>query len=376
VHDYLQEMYREVLSKFPNYFTVGESPGTHDPADLLLYVLPERKELQMMFQFELADIDGTITHPLVPRIPSLPEIKAVINKWQTYMFEHGGWNSLYMENHDQARSVSRLLGFGANRAKKEFDFKLYDEDVKKHWNVGAKLLALLHATQGGTVFIYQGEEIGMINVPRSWGIEEYKDVATNNFYEEELEKRKKDGDKSPDMSDILDGINRKARDNARVPVQWDDSPHAGFTTGNNPWMRVNDNYTWINVKSQVDNEGSILSFWKKMVQMRKDYPVMVSYFVTFYQRLMYMCGVQVHGNFTLLSEEDESVFAYTREHQGAKALIVMNFTREELKYAVPGELANKSVRSIAGNVKIDVEASILGEKVVLGPFQGVVWLLS
>lgn len=89
-----------------------------------------------------------------------------------------------MENHDQARSVSRLLGFGADRVKKEFNFKLYDEDVKKYWNVGGKLLALLHATQGGTVFIYQGEEIGMINVPRSWQIEEYKDVATINFYQE------------------------------------------------------------------------------------------------------------------------------------------------------------------------------------------------
>ncbi|CCO34855.1 hypothetical protein BN14_08964 [Rhizoctonia solani AG-1 IB] len=183
VHEYLQEMYREVLSRYPNYFTVGESPLTHDPRDLLPYVLPERKELQMMFQFELADIDGT-HNPLIPRNPSLLDIKSVINKWQAFMFNHGGWNSLYMENHDQARSVSRLLGFGVSTDKKTFNFDLYDEDLKKFWNVGAKLLAILHTTQGGTVFIYQGEEIGATNVPRGWSLEEYKDVATINFYRE------------------------------------------------------------------------------------------------------------------------------------------------------------------------------------------------
>jgi oligo-1,6-glucosidase len=159
-----------------------------------------------MFQFELADIgkfispirNGPAAHlvgtldiafdspdsPLVPRIPTLPEIKAVINKWQTYMFANGGWNSLYLENHDQARSVSRLLGFGSDPTGKNFDFGTYEEDLKKYWSVGSKLLAILHATQGGTVFIYQGEEIGSVNVPRSWPIEEYKDIATINFYRE------------------------------------------------------------------------------------------------------------------------------------------------------------------------------------------------
>jgi oligo-1,6-glucosidase len=100
------------------------------------------------------------------------------------MFNHGGWNSLYLENHDQARSVSRLLGFGTDTAKTKFDFDVYEEDLRKYWSAGAKLLAMLHTTQGGTVFVYQGEEIGSTNVPRSWPIEEYKDVATINYYNE------------------------------------------------------------------------------------------------------------------------------------------------------------------------------------------------
>ncbi|CAE6450622.1 unnamed protein product [Rhizoctonia solani] len=353
VHEYIQEMNREVLSRYPNYFTVGESPFTHDPMDLLPYVLPERKELQMMFQFELADVDGT-HNPLIPRNPRLPEIKSVINKWQTFMFNNRGWNSLYMENHDQARSVSRLLGFGTSTDRKTFDFGLYEEDLKRFWEVGAKLLAILHTTQGGTVFIYQGEEIGATNVPREWGIEEYKDVATINFYNEELSLRKGSGVEKPDMSDIMDGINRKARDNARVPMQWDDSPHAGFTSGT-PWMRVNDNYKRINAKNQIDDEHSIFSFWKKMIGVRKVYPLLV------------------HGDFCLLAPEDEKVFMYTREHNGEKALVVMNFSRDGVVVTLPESLGT-TAKFVAGNLAR--EEPKFENQIPLEPFEGQVWLLA
>ncbi|KAG9086714.1 hypothetical protein FRC06_002976 [Ceratobasidium sp. 370] len=157
-------------------------------------------------------------------------------------------------------------------AKQHFDFQLHDDDPKKYWSAGAKLLAILHTTQGGTMFIYQGEEIGSTNVPRP---EEYKDMAIQNSYREELEHRKKSGIADPDMTDVMGGINRKARDNARVPVQWDDSPHAGFTT-RTPWMRVNGNYKTINVKNQENDEMFILSFWKRMIQLRNNYSVMMS----------------------------------------------------------------------------------------------------
>ncbi|CUA71399.1 maltase MalT [Rhizoctonia solani] len=354
VHEYLQEMHREVLSRYTNYFTVGESPFTHDPRELLPYVLPERKELQMMFQFELADIDAT-HNPLIPRNPSLPEIKSIINKWQTFMFNHGGWNSLYMENHDQARSVSRLLGFGASPDKKSFDFALYQNDLERFWGVGAKLLVILHTTQGGTVFIYQGEEIGATNVPREWTIDEYKDVATINFYNEELQVRKGSGVDKPDMSDVMDGINRKARDNARVPMQWDDSAHAGFTNGT-PWMRVNDNYKHINAKSQIDDEHSIFSFWKTMIAVRKAYSLLV------------------HGDFVLLAPEDEKIFMYTREHNGEKALVVMNFSRDEETVTLPESLGTVC-KLIAGNVAHKKELK-LEAKITLQPYEGQVWLLT
>ncbi|KAF8741310.1 Alpha-amylase domain, partial [Rhizoctonia solani] len=369
VHEYIQEMNQEVLSRmyalsvglrstdrqigYPNYFTVGESPLTHDPRDLLLYVLPERKELQMMFQFELADVDGTY-HPLIPRNPRLSEIKSVINKWQTFMFNNGGWNSLYMENHDQARSVSRLLGFGISDDKKNFDYGLYEEDLKKFWEAGAKLLAILHTTQGGTVFVYQGEEIGATNVPREWSIEEYKDIATINFYNEELQLRKGTGTDEPNMSDIMDGINRKARDNARVPMQWNDSAHAGFTSGK-PWMRVNDNYKQINAKSQIDDECSIFSFWKKMIAVRKEYPLLV------------------HGDFILLDPEDEKLFMYTREHNGEKVLVLMNFSRDEVDVTLPKSLGTKA-RFIVGNVVREEPKFEI--KTMLKPYEGQVWLLS
>ncbi|CAE6466254.1 unnamed protein product [Rhizoctonia solani] len=358
VHEYLQEMHREVLSRYPNYFTVGESPFTHDPRELLPYVLPERKELQMMFQFELADVDGT-HNPLIPRNPSLPEIKLVINKWQTFMFNNGGWNSLYMENHDQARSVSRLLGFGVSADKKSFDFGVYKGDLERFWSVGAKLLAILHATQGGTVFIYQGEEIGATNVPREWSIEEYKDVATINFYSEELLLRKGSGVNSPDMSDVMDGINRKARDNARVPMQWDDSPHAGFTNGT-PWMRVNDNYKQINATNQTNDEHSVFSFWKKMIAVRKAHPLLVS--------TLHL----VHGDFVLLALEDEKIFMYTREHKGEKALVVMNFSRDEETVTLPESLGT-AAKFIAGNISHERELK-WETKVVLKAYEGQVWL--
>ncbi|CUA71386.1 hypothetical protein RSOLAG22IIIB_04601 [Rhizoctonia solani] len=337
VHGYIQEMHREVLSRYPNYFTVGESPFTHDPHDLLPYVLPERKELQMMFEFEFADIDR-IHNRLVPRIPSLPEIKSVINKWQTFMFKHGGWNSLYMENHDQ--EVLR--------------FRALQNDLDRFWSVGAKLLAILHTTQRGTVFIYQGEEIGATNVPREWTIEEYKDVATINFYNKMLQARKGSGTDEPDMSDVMDGINRKARDNARVPMQWDDSAHAGFTSGT-PWMRVNDNYKHINSKSQIDDVRSIFSFWKTMIGVRKAHPLLV------------------HGDFVLLAPEDEKIFMYTREHNGEKALVVMNFSKDEETVTLPESLGTVG-KIIAVNVAREKEPE-LETKITLEPYEGQVWLL-
>lgn len=209
VHEFIQEMNRKVLSRgysfysvsitifyyhnpseFPNCLTVGETPCTHEAKEVIKYIQPHRKELQMVFQFELNDIgmlnnvslsppfkltsyiitDRSLLNPLIPIPFTLPTFKSVVNKWQRYMYEHDGWNALYMENHDTARSVSRFLNI---------------HDPKDPFRArAAQLLAILQTTQGGTLYVYQGQELGLGNIPPHWGMEEYKDIATQNFYNE------------------------------------------------------------------------------------------------------------------------------------------------------------------------------------------------
>jgi len=145
--------------------TVGETPWTHDPAELARYVIPSAHELNMVFTFHHMDVDGAFDQPLIPRKWNLSELKTTINKWQTHMHAYGGWNSVFIENHDQSRSVSR-----------------FGNDSDQWRALSANMLAMLHISQSGTVYIYQGQEIAMANVPRTWVIEEYKDVATRQYW--------------------------------------------------------------------------------------------------------------------------------------------------------------------------------------------------
>ncbi|KAJ7669661.1 glycoside hydrolase family 13 protein [Mycena rosella] len=302
VHEYLREMNRAVLSK-NDLITVGETPFTHSAAELAKYVLPARKELDMIFQFELVDLDSPRTEartPFIHRPWKLSEFKEVVARWQRTERDAGFWNAVFIENHDQARSVSR---FGNDSAE---------------WRaISAKLLALLEVTLGGTQYVFQGEELGLKNFPRSWGIEEYKDVATQNWYHAILEKRQRESGKDDvDMSDILDGLQKKARDHGRVPMQWDASAHAGFTTGT-PWMRVNDDYKAWNAAAQLADPQSVRSFWKRALRLRKENKVLI------------------YGDFTLLAPQDEAVFAYIRAHGSRRALVVLNFTSGNVSFVLP-----------------------------------------
>jgi oligo-1,6-glucosidase len=307
VHEFLKEMNDKVLSKY-DIMTVGETPCTHLPEKIAMYVLPQNKELNMVFQFELMDIDlggveGNLESlvALMHRPWKLTDMKTCVNKWQTYMREQGYWNTLYIENHDQARSVSR-----------------FGNDSDQWRAISAKLLAMLQTTQSGTLFVYQGEEIGMRNFPRSWGLEEYKDVATINFYNGELERRRKNtGRADVNMEDVLDGFQRKARDHARTPMQWNAGLHAGFTTGT-PWMRVNDDYAdgW-NVEGEIENPNSVFHFWKRALEIRKRHEVLV------------------YGNFQLQLPEHEQIFAYTLTLHGQTALVVLNFSNKDVTFDTP-----------------------------------------
>ncbi|KAI5887710.1 glycoside hydrolase family 13 protein [Schizophyllum commune H4-8] len=308
VHEYIQQMHREVLSKH-DLITVGEAPFSYDESALGKYVLPANKELQMIFQFELVDVDspkGPDRSSLMPRPWKLTELKGIINKWQTYKRHEGFWNAVYIENHDQARSVSR---FGNDTT-----------DEKR--TLSAKMLAVMQATQSGTLYVYQGEELGLHNFPRSWGLEEYKDVATQNFYNRVLENRRREqGREDVDMSDVLDGLQKKARDHARTPVQWNSSPHGGFTTGK-PWMRVNDDYPSWNAEKQISDPGSVRSFWKKLLELRKEKAVLI------------------YGDFKLLLADSEDVFAYQRSLGNSRAFVYLNFRDKDVQTSLPSDVGS------------------------------------
>ncbi|KAM0745693.1 glycoside hydrolase family 13 protein [Meredithblackwellia eburnea MCA 4105] len=304
VHEYLKEMNREVIEKY-DCMTVGECPFTHDVGVLGEYSRTTNKELQHVFTFELHDLDGTSGEPMKLQPFSLVPFKAVINKYQVGLDNVGGWNSVYLGNHDQARAVSRF----ANDTTPELRAK------------GSKMLATMQMSLCGTVYVYEGDEIGMKNVPSHWGIDDLPDVATQQYWNTVLRDRQSQtGLPNPDMSDVLVDVLRKARDNARTPMQWDLTPNAGFTTGT-PWMRVNEDYKegW-NVESQEKDPRSVLNYWRKMISVRKANPVLV------------------HGKFILLDATSPTIFAYLRHWEGVKALVILSFSAEPIEWAIPDEI--------------------------------------
>ncbi|KAG9310483.1 glycoside hydrolase superfamily [Chiua virens] len=202
VHEYIKEMHREVLSHH-DLITVGETPFTHDASVLAEYVLPKNKELNTVFNFDLMDLDSPEESPLVKKAWRLTEFKAIVGRWQMYKREEGYWNAVFIENHDHARAVSR-----------------FGNDSVAWRAISAKMLAVLEVTQTGTLYMYQGQELGMKNFPRTWGIEEYKDVASQNYWALiKGQRQEATGKDEVDMEGVLDGFQQKARDHARIPMQ-------------------------------------------------------------------------------------------------------------------------------------------------------------
>lgn len=324
IHEFLQEMNRKVLSKY-DCMTVGEMPGvTVD--DAILYTAPERKELNMVFTFEHMDLDSGPGGKWDLRPLQLSRLKKVLAKWQTGL--HGrGWNSLYWNNHDQPRIVSRFGDDGKYRVE------------------SAKMLAtVLHMMQG-TPYIYQGEEIGMTNV-RFSSIDHYRDIETLNMYKVKVLEEGQDEVK------VMESIYAKGRDNARTPMQWDDSPNAGFTTGT-PWIGVNPNYKEINVKQALADKNSIFYYYQKLIRLRKMYPIIVN------------------GDFTLLDPENEETFAYIRCYNGEKLLVVSNWTGEEVLFTMP-ETAEFTPRELL-IANYDDAAIPPGRVLVLRPWEALVY---
>jgi glucan 1,6-alpha-glucosidase len=278
LHGYLRELSKETFQK-GDLVTVGETWGaTTESAKL--YSNPDGSEFSMVFQFEhilLDQLPGKEKWDLAPL--DFMELKKVIAKWQMDLYGKG-WNSLFWNNHDLPRIVSRW------------------GDDKEHRTESAKMLAiLLHGLQG-TPFIYQGEELGMTNVCFA-SIDGYRDIETLNMRRDRLEKRYSE-------TEIMKSIHAKSRDNARTPMQWDVTPNAGFTLGT-PWIDVNPNYSEINAASQVDDPGSVFSCYRTLIDLRKKNPVFI------------------HGKLELLLEDDPHIMAYRREYKGQALVVVCNF---------------------------------------------------
>lgn len=295
VHEYLKEMHREVLAG-ADVITVGETPGVSTD-DAILYTGFDSEELQMVFQFEHAVIDDSkegLGKWSNERF-DLVELKRILSKWQVAL-HNKAWNSLYWNNHDRPRVVSR---FGNDQAYRELSGKM--------------LATTIHFMQG-TPYIYQGEEIGMTNVAFE-NIQDYRDIDTLNAYHDLVEVQKR---LTPET--MMEFVHHSSRDNARTPMQWDNQTQAGFTTGE-PWLTVNPNYSEINVVAAKKNPDSLFYFYQKINQLRKKYPIIV------------------YGDYQLLEPEDAEVFAYRRSYQGAELLVMNNFTDQKLQrqFTIPAE---------------------------------------
>lgn len=317
LHEYFRELSKETFQK-GDLITVGEAWGA-DIERAKLYSNPDGSEFSMVFQFEHIGLDqeeGKEKWDVVP-LPFL-KLKEVMSHWQREL-HNCGWNSLFWNNHDLPRIVSR-----------------WGND-KEYRVESAKMLAILLHGMQGTPYIYQGEELGMTNV--RYDIEDYRDVEIHNMYKARIEA-------GYDKEDVMNSIYAKGRDNARTPMQWDDSENAGFTDGT-PWIKVNDNYKEINAKSQVDDENSIFNCYRQLIKFRKEYPVFVD------------------GDFTLLLADDENIFAYKREYAGKSMVVVCNFY---------GQTIDMPLTEECKDMELLISNYAKGDEAVLRPYEARIYM--
>jgi alpha-glucosidase len=296
-------MNTEVLSKYDT-MTVGELPHTPDPQHVLRYVGSGDKQLDMVFQFDLVDLGIGKTHKYEFEGYQLSKMKEVVGKWQNFIQGTDGWTTAFCENHDQGRSVSR-----------------FTSDSPEWRERSAKMLAMIICAITGTLFVYQGQEIGMINAPKEWPIDDYKDIESINYYKSVAQRTNND---SAALSHVMNSIQILGRDHARLPMQWDSTPHAGFTgRKEGAWMHTHDLYKEINVASQVHDPESVLSFWKKMLKLRKEHK-----------------DLFIHGVFEGFDLNNSNTFVFGKKSEEKYAIVALNFTEKEQSFQPPieGEL--------------------------------------
>lgn len=288
VHEYLKEMNRRVLSKY-DLMTVGETAGV-TVEEAKRYAGEAEEELNMVFHFEHVEGDGELGKWTDQR-PDLLKLKQILSKWQIEL-ENSAWNSLYWDNHDQPRAVSR-----------------FGNDSSEFRELSAKMLATCLHMMKGTPYIYQGEELGMTNYPFS-DISQFQDIESKNAYEELVLGEHISHER------MMDYLRCKSRDNARTPMQWNDKEQAGFTDAT-PWLAVNPNFKEINADQQIEDLDSVFSYYKKLIALRKKYDVIV------------------YGDYEMVLPEDSRVFAYRRSFEKERILVICNFTEQEVSVTIP-----------------------------------------
>ena len=322
IHEFLKEMHQEVFAGRDRMLSVGEMPGV-SVDDAIRYTNPDEKEVDMVFQFDHMMLDHGLDKYHIQDL-DLRALKAVLAHWQTSLHEVG-WNSLYWNNHDQPRAVSRFGNDGEYRVE------------------SAKLLGtILHMLQG-TPYVYQGEEFGMTNYPFE-KLEDFQDIEVRNYASVAMTLPEHDEEA------LIAALARGTRDNARTPVQWDDSLSAGFTTGK-PWIAVNPNAATINANSAVADEDSIFHYYRKLIELRHQLPIVVN------------------GKFELLLEDDERIFAYKRTLGDEQLLVLGNFSDDEVTAPLDGADDWAAQDVLIGNYP----ASSAGPGIVLRPWEARVY---
>lgn len=355
MHEFLTEMNQKVLRNYDTV-TVGELPHTPDVKQVLDYV-GRPDQLNMVFQFDIVDLGQGVPDKYQFQQWKLSTLKGIVTKWQQFIEGTDGWTTVFCENvsnsdpcltreslthipqHDQGRSVSR-----------------YGSDIPEHRAVSAKMLAIMMCSLTGTLFIYQGQEIGMINVPKEWPIEEYQDIETLNYYKQVAESTNND---KTALDYVMKSAQILGRDNARTPMQWDDSKFAGFTTyEKGPWMRVNDVYPEINVAKQQKEPDSVLNFWKRLIEIRKQHRELF-----------------IYGSFEPFELENEQTFIFAKKAALEMALVVLNFTGEEQQVTLPFKGLEFRVGNYADAHKEDVNGAGV-ETRVLRPWEGRLYIMK
>lgn len=353
MHEFLSEM-NAILSKY-NAITVGELPATPSLEKVLKYVSAEAKQLDMVFQFDVVDLGHGTTHHYAapPRDFGLPDFKDVINRTQTMIRGNDGWTTNFLENHDQARSVSRFA-----------------DDRPQFRVASAKMLALMQACLSGTQYVYQGQEIGIVNAPKElYPLENYLDI--NSYLYIDMVKERYGADNAVEIDKAFDSLQYLARDHSRLPIPWNATgKYGGFSAEaekagkeiKEPWMKPHPLAGEINMASQLDDPDSVLSYWKQMLAFRRQH-----------------ADLMVYGDYEGLRMEDKDTMLFVKEAPGnrSKALVVLNFAPDEKKFVVP--TAEELGLASGTSVQFELIASTHGAKGIehgLAPLEGRVYLVK